>query len=143
MKSSIAALIEWCDEYSVGVADVDLQHKRLIFLLNEINLIDNVRKNKNNHIMDLLEQLNEYADYHFQSEEALLHEHLTTHEATDGHLAAHRSYWVIMDELKKRHQDGDASVTEELVVYLNRWWINHILETDRQMGAELNRLGIH
>lgn len=142
MKSNIAPIIEWRAEYSVGVADIDSQHKRLIFLLNEMNLIDNVRRDRNSHLMDLLEQLNEYAAYHFLGEEGLLREHLSSHEATAKHIAAHRHYWMTMADFRKRHQEGDPKVAEEVVEYLNRWWINHILETDRQMGAELNRLGI-
>lgn len=31
---------------------------------------------------------------------------------------------------------------KRLLELLNRWWINHILETDQQLGRELNRQGV-
>jgi len=93
--------------------------------------------------MTLLEELNEYAVYHFLSEEKMMREHLPADEEIARHIAAHRSYWKIMADFKKRHQQGDTNVGQELLEYVNRWWLNHILETDKKMGAELNRLGIH
>lgn len=138
--------ILWRDAYSVGVADIDAQHKRLLELLNKLisldpdKLLPAVRVRE---IMKLLDSFNEYAAYHFLSEEALMREHLQNNEATVKHIVAHRSYWSIISTFKKRFEEGDEKVNGDLVEYLNRWWVNHILETDQQLGRELNRLGVH
>ncbi|MFA6311494.1 MAG: hemerythrin family protein, partial [Sterolibacterium sp.] len=80
--------------------------------------------------------------YHFLNEEALMREHVEANEDTVKHIVAHRSYWSIISTFRKRFQEGDEKVNGELVEYLNHWWIGHILETDRQLGQELNRRGV-
>lgn len=137
--------IHWRDEYSVGVAEIDTQHQRLLELLNKVNALDpdqpapTVRTDE---VLKLLESFNEYAAYHFLNEEALMREHIEASEDTVRHIVAHRSYWSIISTFRKRFQEGDEKVNGELVEYLNHWWISHILETDRQLGRELNRRGV-
>ena len=138
--------ILWRDEYSIGVADIDAQHRRLLELLNTLNALDprhSPQARRAGNVMKLLDSFNEYAAYHFLSEEALMREHIEANEDTVKHIVAHRSYWSIISTFKKRFQQGDEKVNAELVEYLNRWWINHILETDQHLGRELNRLGVH
>ena len=138
--------IRWSDDYATGVADIDSQHRRLLELLNTVNALNPealppVARTKET--LKLLDAFNEYAAYHFLSEEALMREHVAANEDTVKHIVAHRSYWSIISSFKKRFADGDEKVNADLVDYLNRWWINHILETDQQLGRELNRLGVH
>lgn len=142
---SVPNSILWRDEYSVGVADIDSQHKRLLELLNKLNALNPERPagaGRTGEVMKLLESFNEYAAYHFLSEEALMREHIDANEDSVKHIVAHRSYWSIISTFRKRFQEGDEKVNGELVEYLNRWWINHILETDQQLGRELNRHGV-
>jgi len=138
--------IVWRDEYSVGVAEIDRQHQRLLELLNKVNALDPAAATgvkRNREVMKMLEGLNEYAAYHFLSEEGLMREHIEANEDSVKHVVAHRSYWSIISTFKKRFEEGDEKVNEDLVEYLNRWWVNHILETDKQLGRELNRRGVH
>lgn len=144
MSNTAPGRILWRDEFSVGIADIDDQHQRLLGLLNKLNSLNHQQTSPRIYdLLTLLESLNEYAATHFLSEETLMREHLANDESTVNHIVAHRSYWVIISTLKKRFQAGDAKVNGELVEYLNRWWINHILQTDQHMGRELNRRGIH
>lgn len=146
METQANAPILWRDEYSVGVGDIDSQHKRLLTLLNKLNTLHPEAagpKSRQRDLMKLLEGFNEYAAYHFLSEEALMREHLQASEETIKHTMAHRSYWSIISNFKKRFAEGDEKANGELVDYLNRWWVNHILETDQELGRELNRLGVH
>jgi len=146
MASPDPGPIVWRDEYSVGVAEIDTQHKRLLELLNKVNALNPDRLAPaigNRKVMKLLDSFNEYAAYHFLSEEGLMREHIEANEDTVKHVVAHRSYWSIISTFKKRFEEGDEQVNNELVEYLNRWWVNHILETDKQLGRELNRRGVH
>ena len=47
------ALIQWRDEYSVGVADVDHEHQQLIALINA--LAEDVRAMTDSHIVPLVD----------------------------------------------------------------------------------------
>ncbi|TRZ57863.1 MAG: hypothetical protein D4S02_13345 [Rhodocyclaceae bacterium] len=138
--------IQWRDEFSVGVVGIDTQHKGLLDLLNRLNAFDHGQPphdSKTTVLMGLLEDLNNYAVDHFLAEEALMRQHLPPDENTVNHVVAHRSYWTIILTLKNRLLRGDAKVNGELVEYLNRWWINHIQDTDQELGRELNRRGVY
>ncbi len=143
MKQPEAKAIVWRDEYSIGVSDIDLQHQRLLFLLNKLNtLISQGRIERSRILLDLLDGFNEYASYHFKAEEQLMQEHLPADEALSQHLAAHRAYWSNIPILTDRYKNGDPVAALELVDYLNNWWVDHILATDQKMGRQLQLLGV-
>lgn len=136
----------WTDRYSIGVAEIDTQHRALLDILNELNRAaakDLGTRRAKDALWTIFEELNEYAAYHFLSEEKLLQEYLPTENATVKHIAQHRNYWVTVSDFKSRYRDGDSRVAGNLIEFLNAWWIEHILGTDMQMGAELNHKGVH
>jgi methyl-accepting chemotaxis protein/hemerythrin len=135
--------IFWRDNYAIGVADIDLQHQRLLFLLNKLNaLINDGKISRKRLMLALLEDFNEYANHHFVAEEALMTANLTADDFVRNHLAAHQAYWHKIPELTARYQAGDVAAAFELVDYLNSWWMNHILGTDQTLGRRLNSHGI-
>jgi len=143
--TSAAKQLLWSERYSIGVADIDTQHQALLDILNILNRTAE-KELDTRRAKDLLwaifEELNEYAAYHFLTEEKLLQDTLPTENATAKHIAQHRKYWVTIAEFKTRYREGDGRVVSDLVKFLNTWWIDHILGMDMQMGAELNRKGV-
>ena len=137
--------ILWTDEFSVGIAELDSQHKTLLDMLNRVNALNRGSKSQGRRTKSgttLLDELGAYAVYHFLTEEALMTQHLGHLRETAMHIEAHRSYWSFIAPMKARLENGDDRVLAELGGYLNRWWINHILQSDKHMGRELRRLGI-
>jgi hemerythrin len=137
--------ISWRDEFSIGIPSIDDQHKKLLDLLNQLNTFDHGQSGQNaqpNPLVRMLDSLSEYAAHHFGQEEALMRDHLPASDKTTDHIVAHRSYWTIIVALKNRLLKGDAKINAELVDYLNRWWINHILIIDQDMGRELKVRGV-
>lgn len=137
--------IAWREEFSIGISDVDDQHKKLLGLLNEMNSFDHDRNShasQANKLVEILDKLSDYAAHHFAQEELLMRKHLPADANAADHIVAHRTYWTIIVTLKNRLLKGDAKVNSELVAYLNRWWVDHILQTDQKMGRELNRRGV-
>ncbi|NUM42497.1 MAG: bacteriohemerythrin, partial [Leptospiraceae bacterium] len=65
-------LFNWDESYSVGVDSIDLQHKNLFDMIN--NLHDNIHSIKNEPlaIKTTLDELISYIQYHFLHEEELL-----------------------------------------------------------------------
>lgn len=144
--TSNASSLAWRDEYSIGVAELDEQHKRLLELLNKLSTSETGFASgvtRPNNLMKLLDELNEYAAFHFLCEEKLMREHLPTDEVSAKHLIAHRSYWQAISNFTRRHENNESNVASELLAYLNRWWLNHILQTDKKLGEFLNFKGIH
>lgn len=67
-------MFEWKDEYSVGVPEIDLQHKKL-FLMGQA-MSDLVSNHDGQDIYDELNamflELIDYTKYHFEAEEAFM-----------------------------------------------------------------------
>ena len=56
--------IEWNDSYSVGVAELDEQHKKLLRIINTMFESDDLSVNSQT-ITDILTEMVEYASAHF------------------------------------------------------------------------------
>lgn len=128
--------IAWLPEYSVGIDDIDDQHKYLLQTLGRVGRAvasggDARRLSK------LIEALHEYAAYHFGSEEHLMHAAALPTAHLQRHVAEHRRYWREVADLQQRLQAGDLSVAVALNDFLQRWWLDHICGIDRELGRLL------
>ncbi|MDO9224438.1 MAG: bacteriohemerythrin [Pseudomonadota bacterium] len=135
--------ILWSDDYLVGVERIDAQHKVLVNTLNEANarLAINVTR-------ELLEQITRdllsYAIYHFETEESLMREYDYAGQSSadaEQHRQEHRSFSQQVVALRNGLRDGNLVSREELLSFLNGWLLDHILHTDKRLGAFLNSRG--
>lgn len=142
---ALAQPIEWREQFTIGVAQLDSHHQTLLGLLNEVRGID-----RNMHVSSatrdwsllLLQKFNDYAAYHFLAEEKLIREHLTEDADMLAHIAAHRSYWTSIDFFRQRYQIVGEPVWSELVHYLEQWWLQHMQVTDKELGRRLTEVGV-
>ena len=65
---TLVNLINWKNEYSVGVDEIDAQHKNLLDMLNTL-LQAIVEKTSKEGMEKVLEEMINYVDFHFKSEE--------------------------------------------------------------------------
>ena len=130
-------LIEWQQEFSVGVAAVDHEHQELIALINELH--DSMQK-KEASIDSVLEMLGEiYAQIsaHFALEETIMRsmryrfykEHKEDHEVLLDDLLE------IMDEVEADDSYEPSQLSEDL----RRWFSEHFQTHD----AKLHRITGH
>lgn len=123
----------WRSEYSVGIDDVDDQHKHLLRLLGRVGQLADKGKD-GRALAKLMGELQDYAAYHFSSEEHLMNSSSLPTAHIQRHLAAHSQYWRGVAEFQGRLNDGDDSVAPALNEFLQRWWVDHICEVDRELG---------
>lgn len=89
---------EWKPEYSVHVQKIDDQHKQLLKLIFKLFNAINTNLTKNE-LGEILEELIEYAGYHFATEEMYFREF--DYENADEHIREHRKFSKKMLELQK------------------------------------------
>ncbi len=122
-------LIEWNQDLSIGMKDIDNQHKKLINLINE--LYDALIQGKEKEVLDkILKELIDYAHYHFKTEEDLMDE--KNYFETAIHKRAHQFFKEKITDLIKRKKEDYVSL--ELFKFLKNWLINHILIMDKKFG---------
>jgi len=134
------SLLAWSNLFSVGVKEIDDQHKKLVELANKLN--DEIAAGRGKDVLGrILSDLISYTQYHFSTEEKLMAAHSYTQ--SDAHKEQHRQLVKAVADLKKKYDSGEATLTNEVMVFLRDWLTKHILNTDKAFGRELNQKGVH
>ena len=118
--------MEWKDEYSLGIQEIDAQHKKLIDLFSGLESAIN-KQVKSLVIQFGVINVRNYADMHFQFEEALMR--LYGYEEYESHKEEHRVLFSKLEELD-RNPLGDVQ-ENQVIEFLRSWLIDHMLASDR------------
>lgn len=127
--------IQWDNSLATGIALIDAQNKTLINKANKLyeNIYRNDFKEKLN---ELLGELFEYTEYHFDMEEELLNKY--EYPEKSNHIEEHENFRnYIRSYLNETNRD-DLMVATNILVYLNTWITHHIKEIDAQCACYLN-----
>ena len=127
--------IEWNNDLSVGVEEIDTDHKELISIINKI--IGEIDKDK-----DLLlahfDELENYTRYHFSREEKLMISQCLTSEdrhMVKEHIKEHHLFIKKIPELRKKIEFAASSdISYEAIDFLVGWLLNHIIEKDLSLS---------
>jgi len=134
------ALITWNEKMSVGVAELDRHHQRLIALINSLH--DAMTTGKGRDIIgSILEELVKYTVYHFGAEEKLM----TLHKYVGyvSHKAEHEKFVLKASDLLAQHKSGNIAVTIPVMQFLRDWLNGHIMGTDKKYGPFFNSKGVN
>ena len=135
----MARLINWSDSLSTGVDEQDAQHKKLIDIINQ--LYDAVQADKAARIHEeILVELINYTENHFSFEEKLMAQY--NYADAPSHIEEHAKFTQTIMDLMNQLNSGTSLITIEVIDLLFRWLMNHIIKTDKQLGASLNKLGV-
>jgi len=130
-------LIEWSDSLSVGFAEMDEDHKKLVELVNRLNKVV-IEDADGKVIADILSELLSYTQWHFRHEERLMQQY--AYPGLNLHKEEHEALTSQALKLNEKYQGGDATVPGMLMPFLKNWLTNHILGTDKQTGQYLAAL---
>ena len=133
------ALLTWQDRYSVGIKQIDDQHKQLINMINELNdaMIKGQGKDA---LMPVLTKLANYCVSHFAVEEKLFDTH--GYPEADAHKDKHQKMTTKVKELIAEVQSSRITISIEVMNFLKNWLDKHIMETDKKYGPFLNSKGV-
>lgn len=134
------ALINWNDTYSVGIADMDKQHQKLIGLINSFH--DAMKEGRaQNVIGKVLEDLKIYTEFHFNDEEKLMKKY--AYPGYDGQKNEHNSFVTKLNEFIQHYGEGQlTAVSLDVSQFLKDWLLNHISRSDKKYGKYLNSKGV-
>jgi len=128
-------LITWKDEFSVGVASVDLEHRELIGLINELH--DMAGENASaDEVMTMLGEIFAQISAHFALEEKWMR------DSRYPRFAEHKNdHEMLLDELRDimdRVEDDGAHDKAALSAELNAWFTNHFRTHDALLHRHSN-----
>lgn len=120
-------LIEWKDDYSVGVKLLDDQHKGLVQQLNSLHTAMELGKAKAS-LHEILDTLVQYAFIHFKTEEELFEKY--DYVNVTSHVSEHEYFAKEVLSFKDHHDTGRFLVSFEVLAFLKNWILEHILICD-------------
>jgi hemerythrin-like metal-binding protein len=127
-------LITWNDNFSVQNKEMDEQHKYLINLINEFHDLMSTGKGRTV-ISETLDRMISYSQTHFSTEEKLMEKY--HYSELEEQRNSHNVYKQKVLEFQKRYNEGQMSLTVEIMNYLKEWWTKHILEMDKKYSSFL------
>lgn len=127
------ALLEWQDQFSVGVADLDTEHKNLVGMLNSLH--DSMKAGKGRErLPQLLGEMMRYTATHFEHEEQLMAQY--EYPGLGTHRQAHALLKDQIGQMQGR-LDNKSLNAQEVLSLLKEWLVNHIGSEDLQYGPFL------
>lgn len=121
--------IEWNESYSVGVAELDEQHKGLFKIINTIFESDDLSVNSQT-ITDLLSKMAKYTTAHFDVEEKYMSE--CDYPDIASHIRAHDTFRKKVDELRLAQKAENKNMPSDMSRFLYEWLVNHIMFCDKK-----------
>ena len=126
--------VEWSDALSVGVVEIDDQHKELIKMLNKLNTAIHGGWGKETR-REVIDQLVEYTRVHFTTEESVMS--IAGYPDVEAHKRKHHDLILkVKDYVSKYEKNPDAS-SYDLLFFLKQWLTEHIIKSDKALGDYL------
>lgn len=135
----MAKFIEWSNELSVGIEEIDAQHKVLVDLLNQIHEAIQQRQGAEA-TGEIIERLGEYTRIHFAVEESLMR--ILHYPDYERHKEEHDRLIEQLNGFRIKLESGKGSVSFELAHFLKVWLTKHIMETDKGYTPHFLEQGI-
>lgn len=130
-------MLQWQDSLSIGVEDIDAQHRAILALIDELTA-KRFRATPGT-VGEALTFLRAYITKHFMLEEELmakigyprLQEHVAVHEAFVNR--------VVAFEVDEEFGQSSQALLEAMLDFLTEWFLRHIAGEDKAIGAYLRR----
>jgi hemerythrin len=127
--------LQWRDEFSVGIAEVDHEHRELIELINELQQDLQAGSDKRK-IVRSLGEIYAQISAHFALEEKMMR--TRRYPAYAEHKEDHETLLDDLRDIMDGVEDDGVFDEAQLNVDLNRWFSDHF----RTHDAKLHRAGV-
>jgi hemerythrin len=133
------AIIQWSQDLSVNVSEIDVQHQQLVKMIN--NLDDAMRQGKGKEVLGkIISGLVSYTVSHFGKEEKYFDQF--GYPEASAHKAAHASFISKVTEFKKDFETGKLGISIQVMQFLSDWLKEHIKVVDKKYGPFFNQHGL-
>ena len=130
--------IVWSPAMDTGIPQIDVQHKELVSMINEMD-VAHASGQSTAALDNILPRLTVYALFHFGEEEALLAQVAEGTPFAEHHRQEHQGF---IDEIQRliasRSSQSDQELAEVLTLYLADWLVLHIAGTDHALARFLS-----
>ncbi len=133
------ALLNWSDEYSVKIKSIDQQHSKLVDLINQLHSAMKDGKGKEV-IGKVISELISYTQVHFAHEESLMLKY--SYPGYVKHKSFHDELVKQVLEIEKEFKAGKTVISQDVLNFLKKWLVEHIVGTDKLYTGFMNSKGV-
>jgi hemerythrin len=120
-------IVSWNENLSVGVKEIDDQHKQLINMLNDLFVA--MSKGEGKAILkEMVQKLADYTKDHFREEERLME--VYCYNGYEMHKKEHDVFVKKVNDFQKKFNDDHLS-SVEVADFVQGWITNHVMKTDK------------
>ena len=124
----------WDNILSVGIEEIDEDHRRLVNLFNILNH-SVTEGDASDYLAAVLEELISCTVWHFSHEERLMLKY--GYEEIAEHKMEHQELIKSAKELQQKVLQAGKLVANEDIEFLEHWLTEHILTADMKLGSYL------
>lgn len=133
------AFLEWDPRFSVKIAEIDQQHKKLIGFINRLH--ESMQPAGNQNALEtaieelsaqatVINEMVEYSSYHFSTEEKYMRQYM--YPDYEIHKKEHEYFINKVRTLKSDFDSGKAILSSQIMEFLKEWLSGHILGVDKK-----------
>jgi hemerythrin-like metal-binding protein len=126
----------WNDSFSIGVDEIDTQHRDFIRLINRLQIMHDMKASRYL-ILRLLMELAKFWEYHFTSEENLMI--IARYPGLEHHRRCHLQVLQTLNDRYKSFETGEAEI-DSIIDILKDWLDDHIRSVDKLAGQFINKI---
>lgn len=129
--------LSFTSSLSVGYEPMDNQHKKWIDLLNQVYyaFINNADSNE---IKSVIKDLVDYTIWHFNFENKMMEKYRFPNY--QNHKVQHDDILNEVNKIYSKLEKGDEVLIVNILEFLKKWLISHILKTDMELGSFLEKI---
>jgi hemerythrin len=128
--------VEWEDRFSVGVALIDEQHKKLVDITNDLfRACQSGDEKAREFFRATTHTAVDYVKFHFSTEEQVMER--IHYPGMAEHKSQHADFVKEVLANVKNFEEGRKFVPNQFVRFLRDWVLTHIAVTDTKLGAYL------
>ena len=130
-------LVEWSEDLATGVKEMDLQHRRLINMINRVyDMLNEGQKEEAREFF--IKEITSYVEEHFRDEEEFMRS--INYPDLEKHKLAHDNFKKVMGSSISKIKEGDWREFRSAIALCWSWLYSHILKFDKRYGEFYNRL---
>ena len=133
------AFIDWSDEFSVHIEEIDKQHQELVAMINELHTAMHERKAKDV-LGNIIERLIAYVQTHFATEEKYFDQF--DYPEAMAHRREHREFAEKVTDFKQGFDENRLMLSIDIMDFLEDWLVTHIKDSDKKYGPFFNEKGL-
>lgn len=134
MENTLNTMITWDDSWSIGIPEIDKEHKLLVKLIQKL-FGALISAQATDYIREIFHELIDYTRYHFTNEENIMQEYgypnLSDHKCNHQDLIKQ-----VLNVSDRILTEGESEqLGDDIYEFLKQWLTNHIINEDLKFRA--------